>query len=76
MFIFNKMVIFVYMRERNAFESPVVTLARSTSELDYLNRLNERYEAWKEWKLFSDISISVGPMSPMQPKYYLKKHLL
>ena len=72
------MVIFVYMRERNAFESPVVTLARSTSELDYLNRLNERYEAWKEWKqgLFSDISISVGPMSPMQPKYYLKKHLL
>lgn len=70
------MVIFVYMRERNAFESPVVLFP--TSELDYLNRLNERYEAWKEWKqgLFSDISISVGPMSPMQPKYYLKKHLL
>ncbi len=71
------MVIFVYMRERNAFESPVVTLARSTSELDYLNRLNERYEALypsmkKEWKQYFE----VGPMSPMQPKYYLKKHLL
>ena len=76
MFIFNKMVIFVYMRERNAFESPVVTLARSTSELDYLNRLNERYEAWKEWKQNEFRNVVGKTMSPMQPKYYLKKHLL